>query len=588
MNSVLGTASDADSASQYKILDPRVRCQQLLETWVRATTSSIRDWANVRTFSFDGAQLVQNGAFGLSQATIELSRRLTATAEDPSSPLFYVDGDQSRRRQASRAIVFIAHGFGTWVVKDLLALRSTADNRIDPSGLVFLDVPDSLDTPTPVHVPREYDIQRYFREFSEVFKLNFAQLSRSDLLHKLWKVDTSFHALVGDQYGKCEEIEEEDGENYTYTMKVWCDSIWMSTWTSLPLLTFENSKFKTFIRRASTFLPCRRIPEVEARLPELESVKLEEILKEAISTRVHDNVGREGMDIEDRPLQPTETEENTESPEKGKEKEEPLISLDLPRMLSTTSLRIPMIYEECEAEKDARVDIPSSSSSSDNSFFNFKAAITQRNEASEQNDKSELLHALHRLELVEFHQRETLRARDAKLLVTRREVMVTSLLCGIWNGKAIEKCSKRDLLLMESDTREIYQGLEESLGPLHHDTLEALTVLFSVRVSMVKNETLPWLSIATTLDLLKSKLGSREAREPERLVDTLRLGFIVASTLSEIWNQGRDMLDDLLEETDTFINIVVGKDFDNLSTLRFDIKKKIDELQRKKQMANLV
>ncbi|KAK6949574.1 hypothetical protein Daesc_009657 [Daldinia eschscholtzii] len=207
--------------------------------WIKIATDPIRDRVNVRTFAFDGDHVLHNGKHGLSEATIELSRKFAATSEDLSSPLFRSRADD----KASRAAVFIAHGLGTWVVKDFLVLFRKASNRVDPTGLVFLDAPETPPNMTPVDVRSSSAVSRYLFELADIYKTQVMPLKVNELQDKLRVIDMNFRLLTNSRYGVCEEAKELHEDRIVYTMKMWYDNIWMS---STPRLTIESVSLFTF------------------------------------------------------------------------------------------------------------------------------------------------------------------------------------------------------------------------------------------------------------------------------------------------------------------------------------------------------
>ncbi|KAI1459932.1 hypothetical protein F4805DRAFT_455318 [Annulohypoxylon moriforme] len=147
-----------------------VECRRILESWVLDEIKSINNRVNVRTFSFDSEHILHNGRSALHEYALELSNSLEATS-DSSSPLFcsLANGDRGR---SSRAAIFVAHGIGMWVVKELLTIIRTQENRIDPTGLFFFDIPEALVAPNPiVNISSRPVISQYLHEFSKIFKM---------------------------------------------------------------------------------------------------------------------------------------------------------------------------------------------------------------------------------------------------------------------------------------------------------------------------------------------------------------------------------------------------------------------------------
>lgn len=232
------------------------KCKEVLESWVLDAAKPLRDQVNVRVFVFDGAHILHHGHVALSEAATELSERLEATRKEPSSPLFRPGEDGSSKAQlpsslssssfhsSSRAAVFVAHGIGAWIVKELLNLLSSkGEKHIDPTGIIFLDVPNTLIHQATPDLRADYFLLEYLRELSRVFKLNAQEARIRNLRGKLSEVDNAFQKLTDSRYGECESINEDDMDGDTFNMKIWCENVWMSTPSSkkVKLLIFVLS-----------------------------------------------------------------------------------------------------------------------------------------------------------------------------------------------------------------------------------------------------------------------------------------------------------------------------------------------------------
>ncbi|KAI1137273.1 hypothetical protein F5Y05DRAFT_419720 [Hypoxylon sp. FL0543] len=274
-------------------------CRRLLKSWVIQATEPIRDWVNVRIFPFDGAHILHTGHSELLNTTEKLSGRLLATGKDPSSPLFCSVGDKDRIR-SSRAVVFVAHGMGAWVVKEFLNLHNRKHKPIDPTGLLFFDTPESTGPLKSNEVPPESILLQYLTEFSNVFKLKPDRKRLLSLQSELHKTNVEFRELVLARYGKSVEVKEDNVERFTYTLNLWTDNIWMS---STPLLKFSKINIKARISRLNILLGPRRNRYKD--LPKkLERVKLEENLKRAITLHRYHNLQLDHLDSKKKPGEP--------------------------------------------------------------------------------------------------------------------------------------------------------------------------------------------------------------------------------------------------------------------------------------------
>ncbi|KAI0845647.1 hypothetical protein F5Y00DRAFT_272705 [Daldinia vernicosa] len=554
--------------------------KHLLENWVTVATDPIRNHVNVRTFEFDGAYVLHNGRHGLSQTTIELSQQFAVTSEDSFSPLFRRRTTEGSRNRVPRAAVFVAHGLGTWVVKDFLVLFREASNRVDPTGLVFLDAPEMPPHMTPVDVRSESAVSQYLYDLTEIYKLQALPLKIHELQEKLRVIDMNFRQLTNLRYGVCEEIKDADADRDEYTMKMWYDNVWMC---SNPPLTIDSSVIKTFLRGAQSMIRFNKATKMEEQLKKLERLKLPQVLQEATTCQgVYD-------------LQPNDIDPNTDpnaSPSmssNGKGKQKAALPSDSPGKYgilrpSNSMTPLPKISEEVEAEHRPeqafgfRLETKANESHGDN-FYDFDDAIAQRNEAVEAGDQEALSAAQSRLQLVKWHQDQNLGKNHPKVLITQREIITTSLASGMWNGKPIENWTKKDFCEIEDEMRHAFEALEEYLGPLHFETLEALVVLFSVRVSLVRNKMVSWIAVAAMLDMINDRLDHRIPLTPETMLDTLRIKYKVALTLAQISDRGDAMLGDILKDTEALL-VTIGREYvADLTMLRFNILARISELR---------
>ncbi|KAI1475423.1 hypothetical protein F4774DRAFT_413844 [Daldinia eschscholtzii] len=569
--------------------DPKhlYKFKNILENWIKIATDPIRDRVNVRTFAFDGDHVLHNGKNGLSDATIELSKKFAATSEDPSSPLFRPRVDD----KASRAAVFIAHGLGTWVVKDFLVLFRKASNRVDPTGLVFLDALETPPDMTPVDVRSSSAVSRYLFELADIYKTQ-AMLKINELQEKLRIIDMNFRLLTNSRYGVCKEAKDMNEDRNLYTMKMWCNNVWMS---SNPRLTIESSMVKSFIRGFRNIIRVDKLTKIKEQLKKLEPLKLPECLQEATDLRrfydVQPDDKHDDVELIASPSVSQGTSLRSHNNKKGKQKaNSPSSPIRRRRILIPSNSMKPLrkIPEEQETEHHQeqaygfRPD-PALQTYGNKfygeKFYDFDDAVVQRNEAAETDDQEALAAAQSRLQLVKWQQDQDYGKSHPKVLITQREIITTSLASGMWNGKPIEEWTLDDFREIEYDMRHTFEGLEESLGPLHQETLESLTVLFSVRVSLVKIKILPWASVAKLLDTMTQRLDDRAVFMPDLMLDTLKIKYKIALSLAQISEQGDRMLADLLKEVEDLVLTTGRSSVTELTALSFNILERISEVR---------
>ncbi|KAI1806557.1 hypothetical protein F4811DRAFT_550792 [Daldinia bambusicola] len=569
--------------------------RSLLENWVKLATDPIRNRVNVRTFAFDGDHVLHNGKHGLSDATMELSRKFETTCEDASSPLFQRRVEEANRDRehdrASRSAIFIAHGLGTWVVKDFLVLFRKSENHVDPTGLIFLDAPDTPPNMTPIDVRSESAVTRYLYEFTEIYKIQAIPFKINELQDKLRAIDMNFRLLTNTRYGVCEEAKDMYEERSVYTMKMWCDNLWMS---SNPRLRTESSKMKSLIRGVNNMMRLEKATKMEEQLKKLEPLKLTQCLQEATAVHkfydIQPDDSRDDIEAATNPIASQSSSYQSPDAEKGKQKANSPSNPSRRHGLLTPSNSmkpLPQIPEEREAEhhhEQAYGFRPSTAANNNNShderFYDFDDAVAQRNQAAETDDQEALATAQSRLQLVKWHQEQTLGKTHPAVLVTQREIVATGLAAGLRGGKPMEQWAEDDFRGVEEDMHHAFRGLDEALGPLHGETLESLAALFGVRVLLARAGVRPWDAVASTLDMVGQRLRERATGTPGLVLDTLRIKYKVGLSLAQVSERGDAMLEDLLRETEDLILTAGRRSVGELTALRSNVLERIAEVRQ--------
>ncbi|XXH05433.1 hypothetical protein Hte_011860 [Hypoxylon texense] len=665
------------------------KCRRVLESWILDAAKPIRNLVNVRIFVFDSAHILHHGHVALLETVTELSKRLEATTKEPTSPL-------SQRTEnfpeavfssssPSRAAVFVAHGIGAWVVKALLHVLSKSQTQIDPTGLIFLDVPNDLLRQSPLDLRADHFLLEYLRELSKIFKLDGDESRIRNLRDKLSEVDHAFRKLTDSRYGECESIDDSDVQSCTFNMKMWCENVWMSP---------QESK-KTLFQKFGGLFPCGKRSKVKPSLPEPEKLQLEEKLREAISmdgfndpisslrpssersshiTRAISSLRSSyHTAIEEATIAPTEDGELERSSPKEEENSTPtgdpfennpafpdkeegfehyraisrylarsaraekkmtaessqvvvanirggedsMDTSDPPpdwplkndkgkgkavvsRRPSRTTLQgresLETTHSDRQPNRKRTFDEDLSEdddNDDDDEFYSFEKAVAERDAAVLLEDEEAMRLAQHRLDLVLWHQQERLGERHPRSLVTRRECIATSLVRGTRFAKPAAWWDKKDLLDIESQMRQVHAGLEESLGPLHRETVAALAALLGLRVALVRRGAIPWEAMELVLDVLRERLqlqqegagAGAEARTPDRLLHALRIKFKAGVALTRVWRYGEAMLEELLEETEGLVGKVDDdrESAEGLERLRWEVREKMEKLRRQRE-----
>ncbi|KAI2463173.1 hypothetical protein F4781DRAFT_440843 [Annulohypoxylon bovei var. microspora] len=265
---------------------------------------------------------------------------------------------------------------------------------------------------------------------------------------------------------------------------------------------------------------------------------------------------------------------------KGKEKEhiDPL-RMSPVHLSNGASRPLSDIPEDNKGEYNAVSIRPSGHDRIDDEF-DLDNIIARRNRAAVEDDEEALRSAIHKLEAVKFHQQDNFENDDPRALITQREILKTSIVYGWWNGKIIQQWEEEDILEIEDQIRKVYVGLEQSIGPHHRETMEALAVLLAVRISIVEEGAFPVAAIQAILDMMKQADNLGETRTPSKLLQTLGLQYKVAFTLSQVSPDGDNLLEKLLEATYKLLGTVDDNtDPDDLAKLRSDIRRNIAEVR---------
>ncbi|KAI0881285.1 uncharacterized protein GGS22DRAFT_192373 [Annulohypoxylon maeteangense] len=214
---------------------------------------------------------------------------------------------------------------------------------------------------------------------------------------------------------------------------------------------------------------------------------------------------------------------------KGKEKEHvPLLNMSpvyLPDLTGPLSGIFGRDQGECGGES-SRSNDPDKIDDE----FDFDNIIAQRNIAAAEDDEEALRSAVQKLEILKFHQKENFEKGDHRTLITEREIVKTSIEYGWWNGNVMKIWEERDILEMEDQVRKVYEGLKQSLGPHHRETIETLTLLLALGISGLEVNELPTTEIQAICHMVKQKqaLTHEEAKNPRILLQVLALEYKAA------------------------------------------------------------
>ncbi|KAI8964572.1 hypothetical protein F5Y11DRAFT_363591 [Daldinia sp. FL1419] len=565
--------------------------RNVLEQWIISATETVRDRVNVRTFAFDGAHVLYNGHNGISDAIIEFAKQLAVTSVDLDSPLFCrtvkkgIDRERERNR-ASRSVVFIAHGLGIWVVKELLVLYRNSENCYNPTGLIFLDVPELTSNTTPIDMQTESAISQYLYELAEIYKIQAMPFKIRELQSTLLLTDASFKLLSDSRYGKCETLKGNEGDRDIFIMKMWCDSIWMS---SNPRLKIESSVIKTLKRGVHNMIHFDKTTELAEQVKKLEAMKLTESIQEAISSQGFRDVNPDDELVDSEPIIDlyASSGRSRYSPGNGKGKQKATSPSTSPRRHgfltpSSSMTPLPKIPEENELENHPEDAFGSCSKIDEKchteDFYDFDDAMAQINAAAKSNDQEAIIAAQSRLQLVKWHQCEELGKDHPKVFITQREIISTNLAHGMRNGKPTEDWTRDEFCDLHDEMRQTFEGLEESIGTHHRETIESLAMLFCVRVLLVKNKIFPWAAVVSLREMLNDRLDER-SKTPEEISHSLHIKYRAGITLAQISEHGDFMLADLLREVEDHLLTAASNHVVELLTLRSNILKKIPEMR---------
>ncbi|ETS83005.1 hypothetical protein PFICI_04881 [Pestalotiopsis fici W106-1] len=147
-----------------------------LEELIVSTVGSKFQDAAIRVFRFDFGRLLSGAPDSFSSEVQKLRRHLLhlyedgldqdkpASSRNDSDSLHGEPGTPESMDTPLKVLVFIVHGLGSWIVKDVLASRSSRNIGFMPLGIIHLDCPKrTLDTASK---PDSDYLRRFFATFN--------------------------------------------------------------------------------------------------------------------------------------------------------------------------------------------------------------------------------------------------------------------------------------------------------------------------------------------------------------------------------------------------------------------------------------
>ncbi|KAH6658182.1 hypothetical protein BKA67DRAFT_207677 [Truncatella angustata] len=124
--------------------------REVLENWVSKSSRTANKPVLVRAFRFDATSVIEDGSKALLGESKRLRDSLTRWVEDSQSEGSTAATAAMSMDTRSETIFFIAHGLGSWIVKDVLASPSSGSITSAPIDVALMDaavVQNSSDKP---------------------------------------------------------------------------------------------------------------------------------------------------------------------------------------------------------------------------------------------------------------------------------------------------------------------------------------------------------------------------------------------------------------------------------------------------------
>ncbi|KAK0714515.1 hypothetical protein B0H67DRAFT_644366 [Lasiosphaeris hirsuta] len=181
--------------------DDKFNHQASLESWVKGwdTCQGERGY-QFRPFRFRSSKILKNGIDGLREAGFNLLSKLQKIKDEfqVANDDGRVGGSQDRSGTPPPLkrplFIFVAHGLGAWLVKEILSSGGGNWIATDTVGLIFLDVPAIPNDPLSSPAAKEYEqtIRQLHRRFSGEFLNRDMAAKVPALAADLEEVDTRF------------------------------------------------------------------------------------------------------------------------------------------------------------------------------------------------------------------------------------------------------------------------------------------------------------------------------------------------------------------------------------------------------------
>jgi len=181
--------------------DDEFNHQASLESWVKRWDACRDGGYQFRPFRFRSSEILNEGIGALRQIGFNLLSKLQTIKDE-----FRVANEDARVDESPNGsrtspplkrplFVFVAHGFGAWLVRHILSSRDANWIATDTIGLIFLDVIEIPNNHLPSSEPKEHEqiIKQLRRQFSGDFPGGDMDAKVAVLARGFQEIDTNFN-----------------------------------------------------------------------------------------------------------------------------------------------------------------------------------------------------------------------------------------------------------------------------------------------------------------------------------------------------------------------------------------------------------
>lgn len=211
------------------------RQRESLEQWVEVAAEQSSTAVTVHVVRFDaslmtskGAQTLHHHSWGLreylNQLMNEAADRLLEDNDGNNPANIYNTTSLMRPLPTTKRLLFIAHGLGSWIVKDVLASESSGNIAFVPTGVIFVDGLAQGQQST------ETSYREYLSKTWTTFNLSGTQpQSETELVSQFLEIDGRFRIFESFYNAENNESRINSTQQIKYEVYLGKDlTIWMT------------------------------------------------------------------------------------------------------------------------------------------------------------------------------------------------------------------------------------------------------------------------------------------------------------------------------------------------------------------------